>query len=340
MKYKSCHFIEKGLFFGKGSVSHCCLTPNYKLPPIRLYDNVDFDDINLEELLELKYKYKKMFQRGEIPAACEGCYSIEEQDWADEIDLNCIYFAHWSHCNCNCFYCYFEPERKENNSYKPKKILPLIKKMQEKGLIRNIASGYMSFSGGECTILDEFDEIMEFLFEIGSQKIIINSSGVKYNSLIAEGIKKGIVSCTISLDCGDRELYKKIKQQDSFDEVVENIKKYVSVQSHDNYGGVRVKYIILPSINSDYKNIEKWLGLVKSLGVNHIILDFETFWFFKYRNKITDKYIKILYYVNKRAKQLNIKLSYYSHAMQVLKDFDDKAEKSFLVKLKRFLFNI
>lgn len=340
MKYKSCHLIEKGLFFGKNCISHCCLIPVSGIEPIRLFKNADFNRIEIDELIKLKYKYKEMFKRGEIPPACKDCYSLEELDWPDKIDLNCLYFAHWSHCNCNCSYCYFEPEREMHNAYKPQKIMPLLEKLKVEGLLENASGGYMSFSGGECTILEEFDDILKFLFEIGSKNIIINSSGIKYNNLIAEGIKKGILSCTISIDSGERELYKKIKKQDTFDIVVENIKKYVSMQSPDNYEGVRLKYIILPGINSEYKDIEKWLKLVKSLGVNHIILDFETFWFGKNRNKIEDKYIKILYYTKKRAKKLNIKISYYSHAMQALKDFNEKAEKSFLVKIKRFLFNI
>ena len=340
MKYKSCHLLEKGLYIGKDYISHCCLLPTTGVAPIKLFPPLDVSDIDIEDLIKIKREYKEMFKRGEIPPACRDCYSLEELDWSDDNEINCLYFAHWSHCNCNCIYCYFDPEREKNNSYNPPKVLPFLEKMKSKGMLNTASKGYMSFSGGECTILEEFSDILRFLFEIGSQKIIINSSGIKYDNLIAEGIQKGIVSCTISLDSADRELYKKIKQQDSFDKVVENIKKYVSVQSPDNYDGIRVKYIILPGINSDNKDLEKWLKLVKSLGVNHIILDFETVWFFKYRNEIPDKFIKMLFNVKKRAKQLNIKLSFYSHAMQALKDFDEKAEKSFLVKLKRFLFSI
>ena len=75
----------------------------------------------------------------------------------------------------------------------------------------------------------------------------------------------------ISLDSGNRNLYKKIKRVDCFDNVINNIKLYSSAEySKDN---TFLKYIILPEINDNKKDFIQFLDVALDCGIKGIKID-------------------------------------------------------------------
>lgn len=313
MKYKSCHLIEHGIFFSLKEIWLCCYLPNEKSEVVKFVDPYDGGAIDWGKIADFREKIRMGLKKGQIPVTCEGCFNLEEKEWDESNKISNIYLAHWSHCNCDCTYCYF-PDKNYYNNFKPYKALPILEEMKEKDIFRN--DGYVAISGGEPAILDELDGIIDFLLVNDIRSIVVNSSGVKYSESIARGISTGKLDLTISLDCGDAELYKKIKQIDSFDTVVENIKIYAASQqiSQEN---VRVKYIIIPGINDTKENIDKWIQVVLSAKVRKIILDLESSWFLNNRNNIQKHIYDLIQYVENQASELNLKIDYYSHADQL-----------------------
>lgn len=315
MKYKSCHLLEQGLFFDKDNISVCCLLPNPNSHAIKLIDNYNGEKIDWDTLFDYRKKLRDFHKSGQILPTCESCYNLEELDWGDENSIRNIYFSHWTHCNCKCYYCPFETDRKIHNKFKPYKIMPILKEMKEKNILGT--GGYISLIGGEPTILKEFDDILKFFYSIELKTIVVNSSGIKYSKTLAKGIEAGKIELTISIDCSDKILYKKIKQVNAFDTVVKNITKYVSMQKEPK-DMVRLKFIILPGINDSIEEVEKWLQLCKKIGLKKVILDIETEWFLVNVNNIPEHINKIIDYAQTRAKKMDFILEYYSHVNQIL----------------------
>lgn len=317
MKYKSCDLLEHGLLFDVDNIAVCCLSPHRNLYATRLINNYHGESIDWDKLFSLKQKIKDAQKTGKVFPVCEGCYNLNEKEWSSENFVKDIYISHWAHCNCDCSYCYFKYDKRINKDFVPYKIMPILIDMKEKNILRE--GGNIIFSGGEATILDEFDDILNFFYPIDLKIISVNSSGIKYNETLAKGIEMGKAELTVSIDSSDRDLYKKVKQIDAFDKVIANIKRYAEKQVKSDKL-VRLKYIIIPGVNDSIEEIEKWLQLSESIGIKYVIIDLETKWYMVNRENIPENIYEIIKYVQSRTKELNVDLSYYSHALQLLND--------------------
>lgn len=320
MLYKSCHFVEHGLVFTWKDVLTCCLYQSDDRKNVLFNSYFADEDFSLQNILDKKEYIRDKFKQGQIFQGCIGCHNLEEKDWDDEIYINVIYISHWTKCNCNCFYCYYDGGKKFFQKFKNKKILPLLVDMNEKNILKN--DGYIVITGGEPTELDELDSIINFFIKNNQNKIVLNSSGIKLNTAIEKALKKDIMELTISIDSADRELYKKIKRIDKFNQVVKNIKKYVNAQGA-NKKGVRLKYIILPGVNDTIENIKNWINLCLTLRVEHIILDIETNYYLNNKNRLPFHIYDIIKYAEREAEKYKLEISYYSHVSQIKHEMNE-----------------
>ena len=193
-----------------------------------------------------------MHKNGEIYSKCKGCYYLEERDW-DNDDYFCeMLIGHWSHCNCNCIYCYTDEDKYYYNTREFYKVLPVIQDMLDKNLIRN--GGEIAFGGGEPTILEEFEDLLEAFLSHGINNIRIHTSGIKFSPAIFKGLSEGKVTAIISIDSSTPETYKKIKNINAFSKVRENIGKYAK-----SGGALYSKYVLLPGFNDTLDEIKMWL---------------------------------------------------------------------------------
>ena len=106
------------------------------------------------------------------------------------------------------------------------------------------------WGGGEPTLLKEFPQIMDLFLDKLEPMLRIYSSGIKYSSHIEKAIKLGCCTLIISLDSGNPDLYKKIKNVDEFNTVVNNIAIYCKAQDElPERKYVILKYILIPGVN-------------------------------------------------------------------------------------------
>ena len=103
----------------------------------------------------------------------------------------------------------------------------------------------------------------------------------------------------VSPDCGNRDLYKKIKRVDAFDKVVENLKKYTQVQPSNS--NVQLKYIVIPTLNDNFDDLKEFIDLAKSCDIHKISLDIELWWYRKNSTNIEE--IKKIFILIKQAKK-------------------------------------
>ena len=324
MKINSCNWITHGMNFEPGHIEMCCLRCHVGGGNIIFKPNYQGELLDWNEIFELKQKYIDENKRGEINPKCEGCFNLWEKDWDEENHyFNYLHFNHWTHCNCKCIYCFTDYNKEYFNSQRYYNVLPVIKDMFAKNLFK--PGGEITFAGGEPTILDEFEELLDLLVENKVPKIIIHSSGIKYSPAIARGIQAGIVDVVLSLDAGCSETYKKIKNVNAYNKVVENVKKYAEAENKEIPPKVATKYIMMPEINDNIEEVEKWLTMTYESGVRSIVIDIEHEWFKGQREKQAfPQYCRdILYYIHERAYELGLQITLYNSARYFINNEQD-----------------
>lgn len=310
MIYKSCYLVEHGLSFMWDNLQLCCLSDKKYI----IQKNFNCKNLNLDNIIKEKKELRNNFKEGIILPQCINCHNLKEQDWDDEDYINNLFICHWTKCNCNCFYCYYDNERKFFQKQKSYNFMKILKELEKRKLFR--AGGEINIAGGEPTVLPEIDSIINFCLKNGARNITVNSSCIDYKKSFEKALNKDKLLFTVSLDCSDREMYKKIKRKDAFNKVINNLKKYINAQGEIKHN-VRVKYIILPSINDSIDEVDKWISLCFNLGVRQIILDLETNYYLQNKNNIPDYIYEIIKYAENKAQDLGIKINYYSHILQI-----------------------
>lgn len=309
--------LEHGLALGHNDITNCCMYYSNDSGNILFSKAFWKKGFSLDSILEQKKKIKENAKNNIFPDGCLNCPNLTEKEWEDNSLINYLIITHWTKCNCGCIYCYFDSGKKYFQKFKNKSVLPLLKEMAKRKMFAQ--DTIITIIGGEIGELKEFDELMRFCLRQNFAKIIVNSSCIKYKSIISEGLKQDKVEFIMSLDSGNKELYKKIKRVNKFDTVVNNLRRYANAQNLKK-NMVCVKYIILPKINDTEEQIGEWAKLCSDIGIKHIIIDIETSYFMKNQNKLPKYIYDLISFTEKKAEELNLELSYHAHAAQIKHD--------------------
>lgn len=314
MKYISCKHLEHGIAFFSRNIECCCISSHEGGGQIECIPDYFGEKIDWEKFFAQRRKIRDLHKSGEIYSKCKGCYYLEERDWDDE-DYFCeMLIGHWSHCNCNCIYCYTDEDKYYYNTREFYKVLPVIKDMLNRNLIRN--GGEITFGGGEPTILEEFEDLLEAFLSHGINNIRIHSSGIKFSPAIFKGLSEGKVTAIISIDSATPETYKRIKNINAFSKVRENIGKYAK-----SGGALYSKFVLLPGFNDTLDEIKMWLKDCQELGVKRIAFDVEDHWFKANRHHIPQHIYDLFDYVVKNHSYYGLnEYQLYERAMNMRED--------------------
>lgn len=317
MKYKSCNLLEHGICFYVDRICSCCYAPQEKVndsPFLAALYNGEL--INKDLLFELINRWKDKAKKGNLISCCSNCYKAEENDWTDENYIDQVYISHFQECNSNCVYCITDilPKNRKKNPYK---IFPVLLDMKEKGILKRDCEFHIG--GGEFTIYSECEDIIkEFILTGFAKRLAVASNGIKFSNALfdAMSIDKGVI--IISLDCGSRELFKKIKQVDKFNDVIKNISKYCKNDlSRQN---TFLKYIVIPSLNDEKEEFKKFIDIAKKYNVNGIKLDVEGHYARYNKYKISDELKDFLYWAKEYTISQNVDFegfSFYNQCMSI-----------------------
>lgn len=324
MYYKFCEQLQKSVFLGFDSLLHCCNCDLDRSPCFYFY--YDGRKVNWKKVVAQKNRLQERAKKGKIPfRACENCCMLmNRDDWQDGCYINEITISHWTKCNSNCYYCYSALDKDRYNSVEPYSMIKMLKDMEEASVLRY--DGIVRFVGGEVGVLDDFEEIIDFLLEKGAKKIFIPSSGITYLPAIEKVLKAGVGEVVISPDSGNSELYRKIKRVDAFDRVVENCKKYAEAAKNTN-SVFELKYILLPFVNDTKEQIDEWIELCKRIGVQNIADDFEGYFAMQYPKSIPSKVPELLKYIHKRAEEEGMNICRFRYAYQLMHELETGSKK-------------
>ena len=313
MKYVSCSNIQNGLRFEYNSIKLCCFMGTDTPEPLFLKKDYYGEKLDLNALMEQINTIRENQKNGITDSHCKGCFGLQEREW-DESNkkFKWLQVAHWSECNCGCIYCY----RFWDNFEKPKKryrIMPIIKELDKMGLIDY--DGELAYSGGEPASLREFDDITNFFLKKGERIIMVHTNAIKPVKSVLKGLGTDTMSVTVSVDCGDREKFKQIKRVDAYNKVVDTLKKYVKAQG-SNKRMVRSKYIIIPNVNDTKEDVDKWIEETLKIGIQTVILDFESDWLARNPNNIPQHIDDLYDYIVETTKNRGLELQFYGVANQ------------------------
>lgn len=258
-----CQRIYEDILFWPFSVHKCCHCTKvpYSPPVLTPYPPEKFNFYDYLSHLE-----RIINSNQTTNGACRGCKFLLKQKVPPlpyEKQIKFLTINHFTKCNSNCIYCAIG-RKTEDIKYK---LLPVLKDMVKQKMINQEC--LINWGGGEPVICSEFEEIAQFFIKHNIRQAI-NSSGIEFSQTILNGLKTGLMSIQISPDSGTEETYKKIKRQNNFYKVWENIKKYAQYPDM-----LFVKYIFF-SLSANENDINKFIEKCIDSNVKHIVIDCES----------------------------------------------------------------
>ena len=270
MIYKSCKYIQHGIAFRHDAVSICnkvCGTKRYEK------FNIPYKGDFYGQYIATRNEAIENCKKGILPhEGCTTCPYVEEKEWDDECKFKEIEITHWVHCNAGCCYCAMLPETKgkmvrfkQNSPFV--RLLPIIKRMLADDMIAPDA--FFSITGGELTMLREFNDILKLLLKQknASYGFCLQTNGIIYEKLLSKALDVDRrTSIVISVDAGSREMFKKMKRIDKYNDVINNLKRYMA-DTKTSKDRVVSKYIIIPNVNDSVEEIDNWIKTAKEIGI-------------------------------------------------------------------------
>jgi len=300
LEYTSCIHLEHGIAFFSNSVQICCISSHPGGGNIVEINSYHGEPIDWNSFFKKRNALREQARRGKTPEKCEGCYYLKVQDWNEADYIDEVLIGHFTHCNCNCIYCYTEKDKKFFNTNKTYNIYPVMKDMIEKGILSKKAT--ITFGGGEPTILQEFEELVYLLLDYDVYNIRIHSDGIKYSPAIEKGLQLGKITLITSVDSSSQAVYEEVKQVQCFEQVWKNLKRYAKAKN----GLIRTKYVLIPGVNDSLKEVKNWMQKTHEAGIKHIAFDIEDNWFKSRRNNIPQYIYVIFDFVNDCYRQYKL----------------------------------
>lgn len=314
MRYKSCEYVEHGLHFSTDSIWHCSHLVGRGFDNEKILSDYHGESIDWEKIKEAKRKKREAHKRGEFSPCCANCVHCREDEWDENEYINQIFISHWTKCNSKCTYCYTAKDKKRFNSFKEYQLLPILEDMKNAGYLK--FNGTAWITGGEVTELKEFDKIIDFFVKNEENHYFLQSSGIKYSKSIEKILASGKGEINISIDSGDKNTYKKIKQVNEYRHVYDNIKKYNEKAAEGSM--VCSKYVIIPNVNDNFEDVDLWLKACFDAKLKHLAIDMESSYLQMFPKRIPEVIPKLIEHVKEKCNEAEIELQLYSNADQLI----------------------
>ena len=317
--YTSCELIEHGFMVDNSNCVRVCsiINDKYDGRPI-IFSGYTGELFDKEKFFAIKRRHREMMKQGTPPYECTDCPMLREAEWDDEDYIDNLLFAHWVDCNSRCMYCGSTTGEFLRENYRYYDFTPAIKNMIEQKIL--IPSAKIDFAGGEPTVYPEFERLLTVFLENNFNNIYVNTSCIKFSPSIERALKNSqIVTLTISLDAGSKEMHRRVKRVNSYDRVWSNIKKYSKAQkSAKNSHKICLKYILVPGINDITREIDIFFEKVLEAKIDYVALSLDMFWWEKHKHDDNSELINTAKYFIYRAEVNKLKLDIYPWARWLL----------------------
>jgi sulfatase maturation enzyme AslB (radical SAM superfamily) len=265
-KYQCCEILHSRLTFEEDHLRPHCWRNSGDFLPKYPYNG---EALSRNKIIDYLNHISRTITKE--PEKCEGCIRIYYDKKPQKVNIRkfklkvVMLNQHRFWCNVKCSYCFWLGRKELGNIAKPYSAREAIEFLFNSGMIDE--SCIFSWGGGESTILPEFDSLARLICDRGHQQIL-NTNGSVFSEAWAYVLSKDERTYyNTSVDSGTAETYKKIKSVDYFDQVWENINKYLAAAKCK--GSFKIKYIVM-ACNRDHAEIEKFISKCLDAGVQTI----------------------------------------------------------------------
>ncbi len=249
---KSCKYIEMGSCFALDGI-RSCVHGTINAPLLVTTEEMNRGVVSHELVVDRRRKLFAAingFCEGET-GACKTCANLKEKPYK-HVDFSFLggepltagmNIQHYTACNQRCLYCcYAQQDMLIKPQYNPIQYFELFRKA---GKLRG--NNWIDFSGGETTLLKNFEEIVNYLWDHKLGTVVVYSNAAVFSPVLYEALRKNRVILTTSLDTGIASTYRKLHGIDSFHKVLSNLIRYRNSGTHQLW----LKYVICESNRSE-----------------------------------------------------------------------------------------
>ena len=296
-----CKFIDEQWAVGNNFIIFCCSDFGRNESPKAVFYG-DHDRM-VDDFLDLRKQITHELDEN-IPTVCSGCPQLQEilmtaSEYYTAVSeyegLKSLNVVGCGICNFKCIYCEVWPRRVHPDASEID--LPeLLKVLKQRNLINREAKAF--YTRAEITLDPKRAGMYDCLDKFDDSTIFTNAT--LYDENITRLLKTGNRRIYVSMDAGTRETFAKIKQNDLYDKVCENLRRYASETNRCDV--IILKYVMLSGVNDNQRDIDGFLQLAKEIKAEKVHLSSD----FSEKYKIDANAIKMSKYLCKKAEEMGL----------------------------------
>jgi len=234
---KSCKYIEMGSCFSLDGI-YACIQGTVNSPLLVTTEELNSGTLTHDRVVQRRqalFAALNGLAEGET-GSCRVCANLKEKRFRD-VDLTHLggepltagmNIQYYTACNQHCLYCcYAQGDRLIKPQYD---MLRYLEMFREVGKLRG--NNWIDFSGGEPTLLKEFDAVLGYLLDHDLGTVVVYSNATVFSQTLFEALRRNRVILTTSLDTGIASSYGRLRGSDSFPKVLRNLIRYRNSGTH------------------------------------------------------------------------------------------------------------
>ena len=271
MKFKCCENLLHTLNFQHVGLLACGFT---------FWGDYYGEVFSIEDYKKERDKLVAKFKAGEMPELCSTCGILTEREWDESIGLSGCEVTNRPRCSvCDCMYCIAtdaDPEKKKQyNNYKPYDIKPVLLNLRKNNIF--LPNCRFDINGGEVAEYP-VEELQWLVYIAMKQKSPLSflSSGIKFSQTLCDALHLLDTSLMVSVDAGTEKTYEKVKRvKGAFNKVWKNLAEYIKSADKNPNSRVIIKYIIIPDINDNVEEAQKFIQKCLKINCKNIFISIE-----------------------------------------------------------------